>query len=88
MVCSCLYSFLLTKISEETKRAVGDKSKPIGWKREKRAKMRTFFESIAKANNLNPLLPESWYSITQSYVKSFKVKIKIKIKININIKIT
>lgn len=59
---------------DKSKKAVGEKIKPMGyWKADKKKNMRLFFENIAKERGVDPLVPESWYSVTQAYVKSFKV---------------
>ena len=65
---------LLNHVTEKTQKVVATKPKAVSYgKSERHKSARSFFDSIAKAKNLDPLLAESWYSITQKEIKSTKV---------------
>lgn len=50
------------------------------WKHKKHRLL--FFGKIAKNNNFDPLLPESWYSLSRSTISAFEVIIIINVKSN------
>lgn len=53
-------------------------AKPIGyWTSEKGRNMREFFENIARRRNLDPLVADTWYSISRSEIKDLQARNKI-----------
>lgn len=54
---------------ETSHQTAGFTTKPIGYWNAKRKNMRTFFEAFAKNRNLDPLLPNTWYSVSREFME-------------------
>lgn len=52
----------------------GYTARPYGyWTSEKGKNMRNFFEKYANSNSLDPLSPDTWYSISRKDIESLPV---------------
>jgi hypothetical protein len=47
--------------------------KPFGFWSDRKKNRRLFFEKYAKSRNLDPLIPENWYSVSRKSVLQYKV---------------